>query len=297
MSVRRSPTKEASSSAPDLSKIKDAHIGNSASKENVASRHDKRKRGDIIEEDLKPIMDEMRKMMSLNREYQDKKFETLYSAMNDIKQQNLEISESLEFMSKKYEDLKQQLEKSEHERKKNLAYITELESRMSILERCGRNTSIEIRNLPQKNPETKEDLIKVVSSIGAVLSFGIETSDIKDIFRLVSKSLSLKPIIVEFTTVLKKEAFLNSAREFRKSKRMNLNTTHLKLQGPSEIIYMSESLTTNTKRLYGKARKFASENNYQYCWTKHGQIFLRKENGSKVTKIIKEEDLNALSTN
>jgi virulence-associated protein VapD len=274
----------------------DSHLDNSTSKDNVTFRHEKRKRGDVIEDDFKTFTNEIRRMMSLNREYQDGKFNTLHTTMSEIKQQNVDISKSLDFMSEKYEDLKLQLEKSEHERKKGLLYIRELETRVTNLERSARNTSIEIRNLPQKTPETKKDLIKVVTSIGTAINVGIEANDIKYLFRYDFKLSNDKTLlIVELTTVLKREAILDSAKEIRKSKKIYLNISHIRLNGPTETIYLSECLPPNTKRLYAKTRKFASDNNYEFCSTKHGSIFLRKEKGSKVTKIVKKEDLNALA--
>lgn len=299
MSVKHSPAKESSTSAPDLTKITDFYgVGTSetVSTDNLTIRQDKRKRGDVIEDEIQSFMSEIKKMMSLNLVHQDRKFDALYSVVNEIKQQNTDIIKSIDFVSEKYEECSLKLQKAEEDRKKDQAYIQELEARVSYLERSSRYNSIEIRNLPQKPRETKEDLINLVKSIGTAINTDIQTNEIKDLFRFDTKSSSKKPIIVEFTTVLKKESILEATKDLRKRRKIDLNTALINLPGPPEPIYLSESLTASTKRIYALTRKFASENDYQYCWTKHGHVFIRKNTTAKVIKITKTEDLNNLST-
>ena len=290
-----SPNKESSTSAPDLTNITDSLMGTTASMSNIILRHEKRKRGDVIEDDLQVFMEEIKKMMALNREYQDRQFETLYSAMTDIKQQNSEISKSLDFVSAKYEEMKTRLVTSEEENKKNIERIRLLETRITNFERNSRNASIEIRNLPQTGPESKEDLFTVVKSISKAVQCDLEKEDIKDLFRYASKSSPSMPIIVEFTSVIKKEAILQAMKEFRRAKKTNINTGNIGLTGPTQTLYISESLPAITKRLYARARQFALEYKYQYCWTRNGQIFLRKESGLQVIKINQDEDLIKLA--
>uniref|UniRef100_A0A1E1W072 FP protein C-terminal domain-containing protein n=1 Tax=Pectinophora gossypiella TaxID=13191 RepID=A0A1E1W072_PECGO len=298
MSVMHSPSKETSCSAPNLTNIADLNTAtamvDNSERINITLRKEKRKRGDVVEEDIITFMDEIRSMIALNREDQNRKFDTIYTAMKEIKDQNHEISKSLDFMSQKYEEIRQQIQKNEEERKKDLAYIRELESRLTNVERSSRNTSIEIRNLPNKTPETKKDLINMVKSIGTAIKTELVTNDIKDLFRYHSKSSSRKPIIVEFVTTLKKEEFLESARSFRKNNNFTLTTQHINLSSNPDPIYISESLPALTKKLHAQARKFASEYKYKYCWTKHGYIFLRKDDGGMITQIDSEDDIKKL---
>ncbi|KAJ8718543.1 hypothetical protein PYW08_002780 [Mythimna loreyi] len=291
MSVIRSPPKELSGSAPNLSNIQLPNESNTSSS-NITLRHEKRKRGDVLEEELKSFMTEMKNMM----DSQNQKFTFLHSAIDEIKTQNIEISKAMDFMSEKYEEFKTKLEKSERQRTEHLATIKALESRVEQLERNARTTCIEIRNVPKNNQENKVNLIEMVKNIGTAIKTDITESDIKDIFRYYSKSSSKMPIIVEFTTVLKKEAVLHSIKKFKSDSKTILSTTHANIEGPKEAIYVSESLTAQSKRIFAMARKFASEHNYKFCWTKHGTVYLRKVEGTKPIRLYSEEDLNKLAT-
>lgn len=293
MSATRTPPKECSGSAPDLSDIR---LIESTPPMYVTTRQDfKRKYGDVFEEEVKTFMADMKKMFSSAAEAQNHKFNTLHSSIEEIKQQNSGITQSMEFMSAKYDEVLAKLEHSEKERKKHLEYITVLENRVEQLERVARKSSIEIRNIPKHDHEHKEDLIKIVKNIGMSINVEIHDTDVKDIFRYNSKSSTKMPIVVEFSTVIKKEILLDTVKKLKQESKTYLSTTHAKIDGPKEPIYISESLTAEIKKLFARARTFANDNNYKYCWTSHGFVYLRKEEGAKAIRLSKEEDLNKLT--
>lgn len=62
----------------------------------------------------------------------------------------------------------------------------------------------------KKREETKEDLCNLIKNIGKTLEIPVETSEIRNIHRGVSKTSPESPIIVDFTTVIKKDRILNS---------------------------------------------------------------------------------------
>ncbi|XP_013197254.1 uncharacterized protein LOC106140204 [Amyelois transitella] len=225
---------------------------------------------------------------------QNNKFSALQTSIEEIKQQNRDIQKAMEFMSEKYEEIKSRLDKSEQERDEALIHVSELESRVDQLERAARNTSIEIRNIPSVKPETKEDLIHIVKNIASATNTTVTDHDIKDIFRYPSKTSAKMPIVVDFCSVLRKDTVLNAVKKFRSSNKSNLTSDKIKVSGPSQPVYISESLTARTKRTYALARKFASENNFKFCWTSHGQVYMRKEEGSRAIRLDGEGDINRL---
>ncbi|CAG9133035.1 unnamed protein product [Plutella xylostella] len=244
-------------------------------------------------------MKEMRKMFSDLKAQQDRNIEKLQSTINEIKQQNILITESMEFMSAKYEEMKERVENIEIERKKNAAYVQLLEDKVENMKRQSRIAGIEIRNIPTQKLETKEILLKKVIDIGKYIGVSLDTRDIRDVFRIKNSrpQSTTNTVVVDFVSVIKKEQILHSFRQFNKSNQdKRLNTTLLNLDGPSQPIYVSESLTSKAKRLHYLARDFAKTNDWSYCWSSHGKIYLKKREGERYVLIHSESDLKKLET-
>lgn len=249
--------------------------------------------------DNEEIMDEMRSLFREYVELQNTKFANLQTTMSDmIKSQTEALSASMQMLSDKYDDIQKELSYVKQERREQLAYIKVLENRLENVERNSCAAKLEIRNVPNAPKETKDVLAKVVKDIGTVLDLKIENSEIKDVFRGFGKKDTLKPILVEFTTVPRKEDFLKSVRKYNKDHpECKLNTSHLKLEGASKPIFIAETLTAKGNRLFFLARDFAKANKYNYCWTSYGKVYLRKIEGSPLIRINEEADLIKLRDN
>lgn len=120
-----------------------------------------------------------------------------------IKSQTEALSASMQILSDKYDDIQKELSYVKQERREQLAYIKVLENR---LENVGRNScaaKLEIRNVPNAPKETKDVLAKVVKDIGTVLDMKIENSEIKDVFRGFGKKDTLKPILVQWGSIIR----------------------------------------------------------------------------------------------
>lgn len=115
-----------------------------------------------------------------------------------------------------------------------------------------------------------------------------------NVFRIKTKAINA-PIIVELTTVHCKENLLTSFKKFNKDKQNKLNTEHLRIQGTSIPIYISENLTAKTKRLFFLARGAASHLDFKFCWTSRGKVFLRRNEGSPHILVQTEQDIHALN--
>lgn len=223
-----------------------------------------------------------------------KVFNELKTSMEVIKSQNCKLQESVEFTAKKYDEINTklvQIEKTKYEQQK---YICQLEGKIEQLERQGRATSVEIRNIPKNKTENRQYLTEKLLKMASVLNMPLVSTEIKNIFRINSAKPS-PPIIVEFTTIQNKENILTSIKRYNRMNTGNrLNTGHLNIEGTSVPIYISENLTAKTKRLFFLAREIASHLNYKYCWTSHGKIFLRKNEGSSLVNVNSEQDINSL---
>ncbi|KAG7309282.1 hypothetical protein JYU34_005222 [Plutella xylostella] len=297
MPTERSPSKATKSlsaplehceSEPNLCNINP----DATTRARVATRKiTKRQRRESSESQTDTTSDEIETMKQLFSA-QDAKLNTIMSFMRDIKSQMSEVQSSIEFMSQKYDELLIRFNDMEEEQKSDKKKIALLESKIEFLDRASRSGSIELINVPQKNGETKSDLLHVLKKTGDVLKVSIENSEVKNIHRISTSNPSNKPIIAEFATVLKKEEVLSAVKIFNKNhKDDKLNTMHLHIEGPKKAIYVSESLTFKNKKIYAMARETSKALNYKYCWISHGTVYLRKQDGAPALRIIDESDL------
>ncbi|KAG6439464.1 hypothetical protein O3G_MSEX000794 [Manduca sexta] len=236
---------------------------------------------------------EIKQMFLDFKTLQEQKFEKLYTSFEEIKKQNIDIHSSINYLSNSYDTLKDQLQKLETERQTNLQYIKTLEDKLDKLESSSRSTSIEIRNIPIQKQESKQTLLSTINTIGTAISAPVEQLQIKDIYRINSKDKDNRPIIVDFTSVLTKENFINMYKKINKDK-SKLTTDTIKISGPSKPIFISENLTPKMKRLFFLSRDIAKTKEYKYCWVSHGKIFLRKFDGSSIIQIKSENDIDCL---
>lgn len=259
---------------------------------NITARP-KRKRDD---DDIKELRSEM-------KEFFTKLTDSVEQRFSEIKRQNSELQTCMQYMSDKYDDILQKLHDLEKNRDKEKKQIIALEDRVEMLERKMKFTGLEIRNVPilikdDKKYETKQDMCNIFKSLAKSVDMDIADYDIKDIYRINSNKDAAKPIMVELNSVLKKDDILQAVKNLNKGKAKGdkLNTEHLKIPGPSRPVYVSEMLTYKAQKLFYMARDFARQNNYTYCWTSKGIVYLRKSDGQGLVRIETESDFSKLLT-
>ncbi|KAJ2937533.1 hypothetical protein O0L34_g19040 [Tuta absoluta] len=245
------------------------------------------------------FMQEMRGLISKLSVKEDQRYNDLKISLNE---QHKAIKESIEFVTAKYDDAIAQISTLREEKKADERRIAALEEKIDHLEKKASSTVLEIRNVPlqiseQRKYEGKEELSNVMKEIGKTVKVEITESDIKDIFRTKSKESLKTTIIAEFSTAPKKEKVLTAIKHFNKGKRTEekLHTAHLNLAGEKMPIYVSESLTKKTSKLFFNLRKFAKTMNFP-CWTSRGTIFLRLDE-DKILPVKSEHDLEKIMQN
>lgn len=279
----------------------DPHIYGSAHNESIGdtefvNRRVKRKHKSQDSPDSSSIIGQMKEMFSTYEAQQNTKYEKLIEPILAIKDQNVEIQKSIDFLSSKYDEVMDKMLTLEQKNKAYEQRIESLENKIEQLERNARTSSIEIRNIPKQASENKSLLKTIVKKVSEVIEQPLSGSDIHDIFRLRTKNESNNHIVVNFTTTSCKDGFINQCRSYNKShKEDKLNTTHLGLPGSSKPVYIDESLTSLGRRLAFLARQFVKENNYHSTWTSYGKVFLRKSQDSPALRIDCELDISKLS--
>lgn len=299
MSVKRSPTKKQlekvpggpttpgtrlfvqSESSPDLSTL--------GQDVNLLSR--KRKHGGC---DCMDRLEEIRALLSEAAAKSEEKLAGLQASIAEISAQTAGIKKSMEFISKDYDDLKIKLTSLESGRESDRQRILELEEKIDSIDRQLYSTKIEIRNVPEKQKEDKESLLAIVTEAANVVGTPINGNDIRDVFRTKNKN-NISTITVDFISAITKDTIIKKARKFNNENKQNkLCTAHLKLDGPSKPIYISEKLTPKAQRIYYLARRFAEDYAYKYCWTSYGKVLLRKVEGERHIVIRNEAELDSL---
>lgn len=294
MPLRRSPSKATKGASPvplaaarqPLTYDSDAQSERSESS-NVGGRT-KRKRDD---DDISALKTEMRELFSSLSDIVEQRFE-------EIKQQNSELKLSVQFLSDKYDSVVGKLAVLEEERERERKYVSMIEARVEFLERKNKSTGLEIRNLPSvsqdgKKVETKEEMIKLAKNLAISVNVDLQDGDIMDIYRINSKTEMNKPMIVDLRSVLKKDSILQAVKIFNKTKTKGekLNSEHLRIKGPTRPVYVSETLTPKAQKLFSLAREFARNNQYAYCWTSKGMVYMRKTEGQPLIRLETEADL------
>ncbi|XP_013134687.1 PREDICTED: uncharacterized protein LOC106100397 [Papilio polytes] len=218
----------------------------------------------------------------------------LQTTISEIKEQNVKLQESVDFTAHKYDEILTKMKQIEEDRKVDKTYIRSLEDKIDRLEQQNRACSIEIRNIPKKAGETKQDLTDTLYDICKIIKLPPQDIIVKDIFR-VNKKSNTPTVIAELNTVNQKESILKCMKKFNKGNSNNkLNSEQLKIHGPRVPIYISENLSPKTKRLYFLARDYAAQEKYKFCWTSYGKVYLRKEEGSPLKRVNADDDLTEL---
>ncbi|CAG4943385.1 unnamed protein product [Colias eurytheme] len=157
---------------------------------------------------------------------------------------------------------------------------------------------IEIRNIPP-TPAATADLLSVVNKTCDSLDVPIQLSDIKDVSKIINKFNQKKPsatVLVDFTTISIKNKILSKVKEFNKTNTHNkFNSQHIGIPGPVVPIYITESLTAKTRKLFYLARQFANVHGYKFCWTTNGRVYMRKTDGGQHIHIKEENQLRQLN--
>lgn len=245
------------------------------------------------DEEERSLKEEFAQLLSNYKTDQDEKFTAVLKLMSEIKEQNLEIRKSMEYMSNKYDDLLSKVSSLEEERKHNLKYIATLESKIENIERYSRSSSLIIKNVYGKEIETKSDLIDIIMKTVRTLNIPMNEADVRDIYRISAKS-EIKPILVDFTSVLQRDNLIQAVKRYNQVNKNNrLSTFSLNMKGESKPIFFNEYLSTKAQKLFYEAREFAKINDYAFCWSQKGRIFIRRRQGEKAIRIEREEDLKS----
>lgn len=264
---------------------------------NYGASRFKRPREDDLKPELVLFKDEMKAMMTSLFGTQQKELQKITATQKEIQQTNLNIENSISFLTSQNEEFKNKIELLEGQAKEDRRYISVLESKIEDLQRENRKTNFEIKNVPKQERETKEDLIEMVLCLSKNIDCSINKTDIKDIYRVRGKreNASNTPIIVETGSTLLKTDVIKMCKNFNIKHKSKLCAQHLGLRSAGNTpIFVSDHLTAKGSRLHFLARDVAKSKAYKFCWTSYGKVYLRKDENSPIIQIVNESQAHNL---
>lgn len=275
----------------------------------VTSRRMKRRRSPEVDINTtlntfqKNFSEHMTKLFTAFQESQDAKFSALMSDVNEIKHEvtemkklNTDIENKIEVLTVNYEHVSTKTTKLVSDLQSSAEKIQYLENKVEELNRQSCAYKIEMRNIPSKEQEKSDDVLQLVNDVFKILKVEIQPNDVRSVRRLPGKPDSSRPILIELATSTIKTHIIREARNYNKKNTAKLNTSLLSCEGLPKPFYIGENLTYKAKGLLYRAREFAKQNNYAFCWTHNGQVLLRKDESAKSTIVKNEEQLKNMES-
>ena len=229
--------------------------------------------------EMKILMSEMQKSI----QFMSDKFDNVVEELNYLKEENKKSKAEIQLLQKANRNLQEQLTNiGKTYSKDNL--------KLDDLEQYGRRQNLEFHGIPYKPNENTDYLIQQMAK---KLNVKLDEKDISISHRLPTRheqqegeKLKSPPIIVKFCCQKKR----NEIYDKRK------NVLQIKDFGIPEMteLFINENLTAYRKSLLFEARKLKKLHDYNYIWTKMGEVLIRKNSNSKVLKITTNEDLKLI---
>lgn len=213
----------------------------------------------------------------------------LRADVTDVKASMAETSADLKLFSEKIRVMDERLSIVENSSTRVVdleAKINELESQLDNKEQWTRMSNVEIKGIPENK---NENLYEIVAALGNKVQFPDLKTQINFITRVPTRNKdNSKPIIVGFLNRFVKEDFVAAARMGLRNS--PFRPIDLGYQG-SNRIFVNDHLTTKNKMLLSSAKIIANEKGFQYIWSSHCKIMVRKDGTSPIIHIKTEKDL------
>lgn len=254
---------------------------------------------DMFKNEIKKMINEMICTQSTRLDKLEGHIKEIKNHYTEIKVTNTDLEKAMTAVSDQLQSLESKIMGLENQRGSMAIQLATLENKLEVLDHNLIKTSVELRNVPKRQNETKSMLYETISHLTKHLGLDTESGSIRDIIRLPSKKENLtSSLSVEFCNTLTKTNFLAAVKDYNKRNPSDkIKSTHLNLKSaPETPIYITELLTANSKRLFYLSRNHAKEYQYNYCWTSNGRVMLKKDPDSQTIVVRSEEQLKQLAT-
>lgn len=230
----------------------------------------------IIKEELQHSLDQFRTNI----------MEQFDTKLKDLLDHVADITASISFLEEKYDNIREEVSNKiqcvksfENENKVLKSTVSELTSRLTLLEQHGRASNLEIQCIPEHK---NENLLTVTKQIANVVNFKLNETDIHLCTRISKQNKDNnrpRSVLIKFNNQRTRDSFLAASINFNKKANCpteRLNTAHLGIGGDKKPIYVLEHLSPAIKSLHAAARITAKEIGYRFVWVKGGNVYMRK---------------------
>ena len=242
------------------------------------------------------------KLQKISEDFSSK--EALLTKPRTERKMSPEQAHSVEFVSSQYDDLvsfKVEATKQIKQLFTRVAEISILCDRIAksidALEAYSYQFNVKIVGMPtatEHHSETSDQTVALCLKLFEAL--GVDDVSINDIdiaHRIPSRSPSNRPnaIVCKFTRRLAKGKVMAARRRLE-----NLEASQLGFPDDFDIshINLHDHLTPRLQKLLFESKKYKNANNFKFCWSKNGAIFLRKTETSTIVKLTSLDDLENL---
>ena len=207
---------------------------------------------------------ELAKLLINSLESIENQVKELFTFHEEADESQIKVTESLEFMSAKFDDLEKEIKKKDekiNQLEKTIENLAEkqksLSSEIDDLEQYSRRNCLLLHGVNESNDENTNEII--IKTFSEELGVEIKEDDLDRSHWLgkpKNKDNKTRAIIVKFTRyAVRKEIFMNKS----------------KLEG--KLLLITESLTSSRMQLLGDAqRKYGVRN----VWTSDGRVMVKE---------------------
>ena len=209
-----------------------------------------------------------------------------------------EVLSSQDYLSKQFDDFYNKQNRLEEENKilkkemltLNLR-ITTMERDLSDIQQHMNKSNMTISGIPDI---VNENINNIVENILKIINTEICVNDIVSthIEKPISKNNKSNKINIKFNSSETKEKFLNCQKVHGPIMVNQLKLNNNDSSNITSRIYFNEFLSTTNKKILYEAQQLKKKHNIKFAWAKHGAVFMRYD---EVSKIFRIRDLQQLS--
>ncbi|XP_063837229.1 uncharacterized protein LOC135086436 [Ostrinia nubilalis] len=252
----------------------------------------------VTTEDFNKFKEEIKSMITSLWAAQKEETKNSTSTLLEIKNKTSNIENSIALLTSQNQELNKKVIQMENKIKEGNEHLALLEDKIENMQMAYRKSNFEIKNVPRKADETKDDLVDMVLHLSATVGADLNKSDIRDVYRVLGKKDQQQkntPIVVETSSTLIKNNTLKLCKAFNVKTKSKLCAKHLGLRVSEDTpIFVSEQLTAKGSRLHFLARDLVKSKQYKYCWTAYGRVYVRESDNSKIINIKSEAQVHQL---
>lgn len=190
-----------------------------------------------------------------------------------------DVMAKLEEMDMKYKSLFTKYNEQIKVNEKLQEEISQIKRQLNKNEQKDLKNNLLVQGVPYKE---NENVPEIINKIGTYL--GVKNDNKFTAFRLGKDNSKANVIKVIFEDETTKTKFLKSKKKFE------IKSTDLGHTKESKI-FLNHELTNTNFDLFMAARTFKKDHNYKFLWIGNGNIFLRKDEHSKILLLEEKSQL------